>query len=93
MRQPLKCTKCTHLSRTRTDVRALPLTGGRDVASGELREGEGVLAGQELFLPRLDRLLPRRGERLHDAVDERADVRLGLRDPFRRGKDGVGSSI
>ena len=61
------------------------------MARGELRECERVLAGQELLLPRLDLLLPRRGERLHDAVDERANMRLGLRDPFRRDQDRVGS--
>lgn len=61
------------------------------MARGELRECERVLAGQELLLPRLDLLLPRRRERLHDAVDERANVRLSLRDPFRRDQDRVGS--
>jgi len=60
------------------------------VACGELCERERVLAGQELLLPGLDLLLPRRRERLHDAIDKRAHVRVGLCNVFRRNEDRRG---
>lgn len=60
------------------------------MARGELRERERVLARQELFLPCLDLLLPRRRERLHDAIDERTGARVCTRDSLRRDEDGRG---
>jgi hypothetical protein len=60
------------------------------VARGELCERERVLAGQELLLPGLDLLLPRRRERLHNAIDKGAHVRVGLCDVFRRDEDRGG---
>ena len=48
------------------------------MARGELVERKRVLARQSFLLPRLDLLLAPRGHRLHDAIDERADVLISL---------------
>jgi hypothetical protein len=50
------------------------------VARGRLVERKRVLAGQSFLLPRLDLLLAPRRHRLHDAIDERADVLISLCD-------------
>jgi hypothetical protein len=53
-------------------------------------ERKRVLTGQKFFLPRLDFLLARRRERLHDAIDERASVLVSVRDSFCGDGDGGG---
>jgi hypothetical protein len=53
-------------------------------------ERKRVLAGQNFLLPRLDLLLPRRRERLHDTVDERASVLVRVRDSFCGDGNGSG---
>lgn len=60
------------------------------MARGELGEQKRVLAGLEFLLPRLDRLLARRRERLHDAVDERANAFVCVRDCFCGDGNAVG---
>lgn len=51
---------------------------------GELVKRKRMLAGQNFLLPRLDLLLAPRRHRLHDAIDERADVLVSLCDPVHR---------
>ena len=53
-------------------------------------ERKRVLAGQKFLLPRLDLLLARRRERLHDAVDKRASVLVSVRDSLCWDGDGGG---
>jgi hypothetical protein len=65
-------------------------TGRRNVACGELVERKRVLTGQNFFLPRLDLLLTRRRERLHDAIYERANALVGVHDPLRGDGDSCG---
>jgi hypothetical protein len=62
------------------------------VARGELLERERMLAGQSFLLPRLDLFLAPRRHRLHDAIDERADVLISLCDAVHRDENIGGST-
>ena len=61
------------------------------MARGELVKRKRVLAGQNFLLPRLDLFLAPRRHRLHDAIDERADMLVNLRDAIHRDGNRVGS--
>ena len=61
------------------------------MARGELVKRKRVLAGQNLLLPCLGLLLAPRRHRLHDAIDERADMLVNLHNAIHRDRSRVGS--
>ena len=61
------------------------------MARGELVERKRMLARQSFLLPRLDLLLAPGRHRLHDAIDERANVRISLYNAIHRDENKGGS--